>query len=41
VDDPRTVVSVGQVVRVKVLDIDRERGRISLSMKATGDSGSG
>ncbi len=36
VDDPRSVVSVGQVVRVKVLDIDRERGRISLSMKEVG-----
>ncbi len=33
VDDPRRVVRVGQVVRVRVLEVDRERGRISLSMR--------
>ena len=33
VDDPKTVVKVGQIVRVKVLEVDRERERISLSMK--------
>lgn len=34
VRDPRQVVQVGQVVRVKVLDIDTSLKRISLSMKA-------
>ncbi len=34
VDDPRELVRVGQVVTVKILDVDRERGRVSLSMKA-------
>ncbi len=34
VDDPRDVVRVGQVVKVKVLEVDRERGRVGLSMKA-------
>ena len=34
VDDPRQVVQVGQVVKVQVLEVDHERGRISLSMKA-------
>lgn len=34
VEDPREVVSVGQIVRVKVLEIDRERGRVGLSIKA-------
>ncbi len=33
VADPKTVVKVGQIVRVKVLEVDRERERISLSMK--------
>jgi len=33
VSDPKTVVQVGQIVRVKVLEVDRERERISLSMK--------
>ncbi len=33
VDDPRTVLHVGQVVKVAVLEVDRNRGRISLSMK--------
>ena len=33
VKDPLSVVRVGQIVRVKVLDIDRKRRRISLSMK--------
>ena len=33
VKDPRTVVRVGQIVRVKVLDVDKQRRRISLSMK--------
>lgn len=34
VADPKTVVKVGQIVRVKVLEVDRERERISLSMKS-------
>jgi len=36
VDDPRQVVSVGQIVKVRVMDVDRQRERISLSMKGTG-----
>ena len=34
VDDPRKVVHVGQIVKAKVLEVDHERGRISLSLKA-------
>ncbi|MBD3315464.1 MAG: S1 RNA-binding domain-containing protein [Chitinivibrionales bacterium] len=34
VSDPRQVVKVGQVVKVRVLEVDRELKRISLSMKA-------
>ncbi|MCP4661814.1 MAG: S1 RNA-binding domain-containing protein, partial [bacterium] len=34
VEDPREVVQVGQIVKVKVIDVDRERGRVGLSMKA-------
>ncbi len=30
---PKDVVKVGDIVKVKVLDVDMERGRISLSMK--------
>lgn len=33
VRNPLEVVSVGDIVRVRVLDVDPERGRISLSMK--------
>ncbi|MDO5575953.1 MAG: Tex family protein [Fibrobacter sp.] len=33
VDDPRKVVKVGQVVKVKVLSVEKELKRISLSMK--------
>jgi len=33
VKNPMEVVSVGDVVNVKILDVDIERGRISLSMK--------
>jgi uncharacterized protein len=32
--DPRDVVRVGEVVTVKVIGVDQDRGRISLSMKA-------
>ncbi len=34
VEDPGTVVRVGQKVRVRVIGVDRERGRISLSMRS-------
>ncbi len=34
VEDPRQVVQVGQIVKVKVLEVDPQRDRISLSMKA-------
>ncbi len=30
---PKEVVQVGDIVDVKILDIDKEKGRISLSMK--------
>ena len=33
VKDPLTVVAVGQVVQVRVLKVDRQRGRVQLSMK--------
>jgi small subunit ribosomal protein S1 len=35
VDHPSEVVEVGQEVRVEVLDVDLERERVSLSLKAT------
>lgn len=35
VNHPSEVLSIGDVVRVKVLDIDRERQRISLGLKQT------
>ena len=34
IEDPRSVVQVGQVVRVRVLEVDQERGRIGLSMRS-------
>ena len=33
VHDPLTVVAVGQVVQVRVLKVDTQRGRVQLSMK--------
>jgi len=36
VRDPLEAVSVGDVVTVRVLSVDRERGRIALSMRDTG-----
>jgi protein Tex len=33
VKDPLSVVAVGQVVQVRVLSVDRQRGRVQLSMK--------
>lgn len=35
VQDPRTVVKVGQLVKVKVLDVDLPRKRIALSLRLT------
>ena len=35
IQDPSEVVSVGDEVRVKVLSVDKEKGQISLSLKAT------
>jgi len=39
VRDPLEVVSVGDIVTVRVLSVDKERGRIALSMRDTGDPG--
>jgi uncharacterized protein len=36
VKDPLTVVAVGQVVQVRVLKVDRQRGRVQLSMRGMG-----
>jgi len=36
VKDPSEIVSVGQVVKVKVMSVDMQRKRIGLSMKAVG-----
>ena len=33
--DPHTVVKAGQVVRVKVLEVDEKRKRIALTMRLT------
>ena len=33
VKHPKEIVKVGDIVKVKILDVDVERGRISLSMK--------
>ncbi len=35
VKDPRSVVRAGQVVKVKVLEVDAKRGRIALTMRLT------
>ena len=37
VSDPRTVVKTGDMVKVKVLEVDAERKRISLTMKTSVD----
>ncbi len=34
IDDPRQAVKVGEIVKVKVMEVDRERGRIGLSIKS-------
>ena len=36
VRDPLSVVAVGQVVQVRVIGVDKQRGRVQLSMKGTG-----
>ncbi|MEY6449697.1 Tex family protein [Corynebacterium pseudotuberculosis] len=41
VSDPHDVVRSGQVVKVKVMDVDPERKRISLSMKLSDEPGAG
>ncbi len=33
IKNPMDVVSVGDIVKVKVIDIDEKRGRVGLSMK--------
>jgi uncharacterized protein len=38
VKDPNTVVKLNQKVKVKVIEVDVDRKRISLSMKEVGDS---
>ncbi len=38
VKDPRDVVKTGQLVKVKVLEVDTERKRISLTMKSTSEA---
>jgi uncharacterized protein len=35
VKDPHTVVKTGQVVKVKVLEVDEKRKRIALTMRLT------
>ncbi|HQQ18736.1 MAG TPA: Tex family protein [Exilispira sp.] len=37
ISDPHSVVHVGQIVEVKVIEIDKIRGRVSLSMKKQSD----
>ncbi|MFO0768773.1 MAG: S1 RNA-binding domain-containing protein [Nitrospiraceae bacterium] len=39
VKDPHSVVKPGQVVKVKVLDVDQKRQRISLTMRLTEPAG--
>ena len=40
VDDPKKVVKVGQIVKVRVLEVNESLKRISLSMKSAGTPGS-
>jgi uncharacterized protein len=40
VKDPRAVVKPGDVVRVKVLDVDKPRKRISLTLRLDDEAGS-
>lgn len=41
VKDPQEVVKAGQIVRVKILEVDPKRQRISLSMRLSDEPGSG
>ena len=41
VDDPAKVVSVGEVIKARVLDVDMKRRRISLSLKSPALNGQG
>ncbi|MBD1833361.1 RNA-binding transcriptional accessory protein [Cyanobacteria bacterium FACHB-472] len=41
VDDPKKIVKVGQVVKVRVLEVNEKLKRISLSMKSAGSANSG
>lgn len=41
VQDPREIVKTGQLVKVKVMEIDVARGRIGLSMRLDDEPGSG
>jgi uncharacterized protein len=38
VKDPHTVVKAGQVVRVKVLEVDEKRKRIALTMRLSDEA---
>lgn len=38
ITNPNEVVKVGQIVKIKVLDVDKKRNRISLSMKTSNKS---
>jgi uncharacterized protein len=40
VKDPRDVVKPGDIVRVKVLEVDKPRKRISLSLRLDDEAGS-
>ncbi|MBD1890894.1 Tex family protein [Coleofasciculus sp. FACHB-SPT9] len=41
VDDPKQIVKVGQVVKVRVLEVNGQLKRISLSMKSAGEASGG
>ncbi|MBD1943590.1 RNA-binding transcriptional accessory protein [Coleofasciculus sp. FACHB-712] len=41
VDDPKQIVKVGQVVKVRVLEVNEQLKRISLSMKSAGEVSGG
>ena len=41
VKDPKEIVQVGQVVKVKVMEVNKELKRIGLSIKAVSDDGGG
>ncbi|MBS5186725.1 MAG: S1 RNA-binding domain-containing protein, partial [Fusobacterium nucleatum] len=33
IDDPSKVLSVGQIIKVKIKDVDKDRGRVGLTRK--------